>query len=89
MIGGTLTFALCYGLFSHIVLSPLDKFEEDFEKNLDEQTKKEIEEETLFIPFPGTTKQLKPRPYRGSDPEWQEYIKFTKDQALGKRVRGQ
>ena len=43
----------------------------------------------LFIPFPGTTKQLKPVPYRGSDPEWQEYIKFSQDQKLAKRVRGQ
>ena len=46
------------------------------------------EVEPFFIPFPGTTKEIKPKPYRGSDPEWQEFVKFSKDQDLGKRVRG-
>lgn len=54
-------------------------------KNMPEE---ELEEGGLFIPFPGTTKQLKPNPYRGSDPEWQEFIKFSKDQGLAKSVRG-
>jgi hypothetical protein len=49
----------------------------------------EEDHKPLFIPFPGTTKQLKPKPYRGSDPEWQEFIKFGKDQKLAQRVRGQ
>lgn len=63
------------------------------EKNMDEETKKELDkaieedEGAWFIPFPGTTKQLKPGPYRGSDPEWQEYIKFSKDKKLGEKVR--
>lgn len=48
----------------------------------------EEEDKPLFIPFPGTTKQLKPVPYRGSDPEWQAFIKFSQDQDLAKRVRG-
>lgn len=43
---------------------------------------------SLFIPFPGTTKQLPVTPYRGSDPEWQEFIKFSQDLTAGKKVRG-
>jgi hypothetical protein len=58
-------------------------------KNIPEKELEEEEEKPLFIPFPGTTKQLKPQPYRGSDPEWQEFIKFSKDQELAKSVRGQ
>lgn len=59
------------------------------EKTLDEESRKELMEanEPLFIPFPGTTREVKPRPYRGSDPEWQEFVKFSKDPELGKRIR--
>ena len=45
MIAGTLTFALCYGFFTHIVLAPLDKLEDELEKNLDEQSKKKLDED--------------------------------------------
>ncbi|EHK96289.1 hypothetical protein M7I_7996 [Glarea lozoyensis 74030] len=45
------------------------------------------QEKALFIPFPGTTKQLRPKPYRGSDPEWKEFIKFSKDRSLQDKVR--
>jgi hypothetical protein len=58
-------------------------------KNIPEDEFDEEDEDPLFIPFPGTTKQKKPEPYRGSDPEWQEFIKFSKDQALAKSVRGE
>lgn len=89
-MSGLLVFGICYGIFTAVVLSPLDKYAEEIEKNMDEETRKELEEQgdSIFIPFPGTTKQIQPPPYRGSDPEWQEYIKFSKDPALGKRVRG-
>jgi hypothetical protein len=75
---------MLYGVFTAVVLSPLDNLE------LDEETAKEIDEQgaSIFIPFPGTIKQVQPLPYRGTDPEWQEYIKFSKDPALGKRIRG-
>ncbi len=90
MFSGIITFTICYGVFTNIVLAPLDKVAEELEKNLDEETKKELEEhnEPLFIPFPGTTKLVQPPPYRGSDPEWQEYLRFSKNPALGKRARG-
>ncbi|RDW87584.1 hypothetical protein BP5796_03278 [Coleophoma crateriformis] len=53
----------------------------------DDEDDDEEEEDGLFIPFPGTTKMLRPVPYRGSDPEWQEFVKFSKDPALGKSIR--
>jgi hypothetical protein len=79
-----MTFAILYGVFTSVVFSPLDNL------SLDEETAREVEEQggSIFIPFPGTIKQVQPPPYRGSDPEWQEYIKFSKDPALGKRIRG-
>jgi hypothetical protein len=72
-------------VWTRVVFGPLDKVLEEEVKNMPEE---ELEEGGLFIPFPGTTKQLKPSPYRGSDPEWQEFIKFSKDQGLAKSVRG-
>jgi hypothetical protein len=59
---------------------------------LDESALQELEKEAdepLFIPFPGTTKKVEPRPYKGSDPEWQGYIKFAKDRELGAKVRSE
>jgi hypothetical protein len=58
-------------------------------ENMPEDELDEDDTKPLFIPFPGTTKQLQPQPYRGSDPEWQEFIRFSKDQAQAKRVRGE
>lgn len=73
--------------YSSIVLNPLDKVADDV---LSSATPEELEEDLkpFFIPFPGTTKQLKPVPYKGSDPEWQEFIKFSKDPKQAQRVRG-
>ncbi len=78
-----------YEMFTRSVFAGLDKLSEELEKDMDEETKKELSEskDGLFIPFPGTTKKLTPRPYKGSDPEWQEFIKFSKNPALGKSVR--
>lgn len=75
-----------------MVLDPLARSLDDMdESELPDLPDDEGDEEdgSFFIPFPGTTKQLEPKPYRGSDPEWQEYIKFSQDQDLAKRVRGQ
>jgi hypothetical protein len=81
---------LCWQVYNRVVLDPLEEAAIEALKDMDKSVQKEIEEDDrpLFVPFPGTTKQVTPRPYRGSDPEWQEYIKFSKNQALGKRVRG-
>jgi hypothetical protein len=69
-------------LFDAVVLAPLDKIADELEVDED------AEEDSVFIPFPLTTKLVQPPPYRGTDPEWQEYIKFSKDPALAKRIRG-
>ena len=86
---GLILGVVVYQVYNKKVLNPLDEAAAELEASLDEATKKELMEDdgTIFIPFPGTIKQVKPRPYRGSDPEWQEFIKFSKDQELGKRVR--
>lgn len=44
--------------------------------------------EPKFLGFPFTTNQEKRKPYRGSDPEWKEFIKFSKDKALARKIKG-
>jgi hypothetical protein len=49
----------------------------------------ELEEEhQLFIPFPLTMKKIPGQPYRGSDPEWREFVRLSKDPQAQRRVRG-
>lgn len=74
-------------VYAKVVLNPLERAAEEALKNLPDEESEE-EPTSIFIPFPGTTKQLPITPYRGSDPEWQEFINFSKDQAAGKKVRG-
>ena len=83
----TLAIYVGASAYSSIVLDPLERAAVDALQHLPNE---EFEEEPppLFIPFPGTTKQLKPVPYRGSDPEWQEFVKFSKDKKLAQKVRG-
>ncbi len=81
----------CYQLYAKLVLDPLENAASEAIKNLSEEEVREMENEEqkpFFIPFPGTTKQLPPKPYKGSDPEWQEFVKFSKDKDLAKQVRG-
>ncbi|KAK4233485.1 hypothetical protein C8A03DRAFT_47980 [Achaetomium macrosporum] len=47
----------------------------------------EHEDDPLFIPFPFTTKKIPGRPYRGSDPEWREFVRLSKDPQSLRRVR--
>ena len=53
-----------------------------------EKEEDEDEDEGLFLPFPFTTEQVPSPPYRGTDPEWQEFMKISKDRDLVQTVRG-
>jgi hypothetical protein len=73
-------------IYGRLVLDPLDRA---LEQEMKDMPAEDLEEDKpLFIPFPGTTKELKPKPYRGSDPEWQEFLKFSHDKPLQDKVRG-
>jgi len=78
---------VCYSIYSRVVLDPLERAAVEALKNIPEEELEDEMHKPIFIPFPGTTKQLNPKPYRGSDPEWQEFIKFSKDQKLAQKVR--
>jgi hypothetical protein len=82
-----ITVYVCWQIYSRVVIEPFDRALTEATKDIPEEDEEEIHK-PMFIPFPGTTKELKPKPYRGSDPEWQEFIKFSKDQKLAQKVRG-
>jgi hypothetical protein len=94
LLTSLLTVSICYTIFVNVVFAPLDKLADELEADKSKQGQQAADEEEegdensiLFIPFPGTTKAVTPKPYKGSDPEWQEYIKISKDTELGKRIR--
>ena len=89
MAQSAIAIYVCYKIYSKVVLDPLERAAIEAMKDMPEELSEDELHRPMFIPFPGTTKQLKPKPYRGSDPEWQEFIKFSKDQKLAQRVRGQ
>ncbi|KAI0452376.1 hypothetical protein F5B21DRAFT_483895 [Xylaria acuta] len=74
-----------YEGFTRALIALVD--EEDLE--MTEQERQELEEEAkpMFIPFPGFTQKIQPLPYRGSDPEWQAYIKVSQDGELLVSIR--
>jgi len=40
-----------------------------------------------FFPFPFTSKRLDPQPYKGSGPEWREFVRIANDKPLQKAIK--
>ena len=45
------------------------------------------DENATFIPL-GWVRQIPPKPLKATDPEWLEYVKFSRDRQRMKKVRG-
>lgn len=90
IFGSVIGAVLLFNAFTRIVLAPLDKLAEELDNEESKEDSKATEDvdDSFFIPFPGTIKSVPQSPYRGSDPEWQEYIKFNTDLALQKKAKG-
>lgn len=73
-----------------IYSSVLDRLAAKGLEGLEDQMEKEEEEgdDVIFIPLLGTTKEIPPKPYRGTDPEWQEFVTLSKDAKLMARIKG-
>lgn len=79
------TSLLIYPVLFYVYLSvitPDELLEDEDEEDLEEE-----ELDPMFIPL-GWAKQTKRTFYKGSDPEWQEFVKFSKDHERHKRIRG-
>lgn len=79
----TITGVFCYYTWVYVATLPF--------KNLDlrgiSETEDDEEIEPIFIPFPFTERQVQPLPYAGAEEEWQEFLKFNKDQVHRQRVK--
>ncbi|CAK7269431.1 hypothetical protein SEPCBS57363_003596 [Sporothrix epigloea] len=73
-IGASVMYVCWSAYFSRVVVPPLaDHIEEDGAP--------------IFVPFPFTFKVVESRPYKGTDPEWQTYIRIAKDRELLLKIR--
>ena len=81
---GAGVFYACYQVYTSTVFGTLGDWLDEQEAQMTEKERKELDDEIepFIIPLPFTTKQVEPLPYRGSDPEWQTFIKVSKNHAL-------
>lgn len=84
MLIGAGVYYACYRIYTSTVFGTLGDWLDEQEAQMTEKERKELEEETepFIIPLPFTTKQVEPLPYKGSDPEWQTFVKVSKNPAL-------
>ncbi|KAI2469555.1 hypothetical protein F4781DRAFT_431261 [Annulohypoxylon bovei var. microspora] len=78
-------YYICYQAYKTSIFSTLGAWLEDQEKHLTKKERDEMEEgmlEPMFFPIPFTTRAVASPPYKGSDPEWQTFIRVNKDQDL-------
>ncbi|KAK1986868.1 hypothetical protein LZ30DRAFT_241583 [Colletotrichum cereale] len=92
LIGAGISLA-CWQIYWSTVLNPFFRHVDREYENLSVAEKKaldeEMDEETepWFIPFPFTTKSVSQPPYKGSDPEWQQFLKISKDKVAQQQIR--
>lgn len=86
---GTVVFYVSYQVYTTVVFSPLYAWLEEEEKHLTPRQLKELSEEDLdtFIPLPLTMRSVQPPPYSGQDPEWQEFVRISRDMPYQERMR--
>jgi hypothetical protein len=84
---------ICWQIFCTVVFDPLFDWADAEWEALSDKEKEEAEanhdpdEPLLFLPFPFTTEEVKQPPYRGSDPEWQTFVKISQDKKLLQEIK--
>lgn len=84
---------MCWQIFCIIVFDPLFDWADAEWEALSDKEKEEAEanhdpdEPLVFLPFPFTTEEVKQPPYRGSDPEWQTFVKVSQDKKLLQEIK--
>ncbi|KAI0020827.1 hypothetical protein F4780DRAFT_353841 [Xylariomycetidae sp. FL0641] len=81
IIGGCIYY-FCYQAYDRVVFGTLDRAAEKMVSQMsprERSAREEEAEEPIFIPIPFTARRVDPVPYRGTDPEWQTFIKLSKD----------
>ncbi|KEY68455.1 hypothetical protein S7711_01229 [Stachybotrys chartarum IBT 7711] len=83
---------LCANIFLAIVIDPLfDWLDEELPEDEAELKDAQPEYEFVgyFLPFPWKIKEVKEPPYKGSDPEWEQFVAINRDKKLQKAIRSE
>ncbi|EWG36365.1 hypothetical protein FVEG_00430 [Fusarium verticillioides 7600] len=89
----TIVLYACWQIFIAVVFDPIFDWADAEWEALSEKEKEEAEalhdpdEPLVFLPFPFTTEEVKQPPYRGSDPEWQTFVKISQDKKLLQEIK--
>ncbi|EFQ33646.1 uncharacterized protein GLRG_08575 [Colletotrichum graminicola M1.001] len=86
---------VCWQMYWSTVLNPFFRHVDREYESLSVAEKKALDEEMdeeaepWFIPFPFTTKSVDQPPYKGSDPEWEQFLKISRDKETQLQMRSQ
>ncbi|KAK8058053.1 hypothetical protein PG994_008501 [Apiospora phragmitis] len=93
-VGGAMAYYISYKLYEHITSEHIGKLLEREIATMSPQERKQLkrdmeedESDPFTIPLPLTTKLVQPMPYKGTDPEWQMFIKVAKDKDLMESIK--
>ncbi|KAK7967902.1 uncharacterized protein PG986_002179 [Apiospora aurea] len=93
-IGGAMAYYVAYNVYTHLVSGHIGKLLEKQIASMSPQERKQLtkdmeedDSDPFTIPLPLTTKLVQPSPYKGTDPEWQMFIKVAKDKDLMENIK--
>lgn len=89
-------YIVLYQIFMNFVFDPLLDWSDEEWEQMSEKEKKEIEKEAdddddviAFFAWPFSTYQEPSPPYKGSDPEWKEFVAINSDKKRQKEIRSE
>lgn len=75
---------MCFYVWEYVTFLPVKNLDPGV---IDKLPDDDEDLEALFIPFPFTDKKIQPPPYAGAEEEWQNFVKFSKDEKWRQRVK--
>jgi hypothetical protein len=87
MITTGIALYLCYEVYMHVVFGPPEDLEETTSNKGGQEADDGTVEAYMYFTLPFSTQKVAPPPYRGSDPEWKMFARFSRDKELQKSVR--
>lgn len=85
-VGAVTVYYVCYKVYTTSVFGILGKWWDQELAQMSPKERKQLDEEIhtesddfYFIPLPLTTRMVEPPPYKGTDPEWREFAKLSRD----------
>jgi hypothetical protein len=86
LAGAVVIYYTCYQFYTASVFGVLGKWLEQEISKMSPKERKKLEKEledtdaAFYVPLPGTTRAVQSQPYTGTDPEWKQFAKLSRDQ---------